>query len=147
MHKCWLCGYSLPCGLWHKQSDKQKWAFEQASRCRQSSSQTSMGQTWLESKPRRVFYLSAPEPNKQLFPRAASHCRMCQYQCSLNNQTADRWRTLETLLRRFGLLHTAGGALGCSSSFLIEPFLIFFPLLHAHCKQTNKQTSTQTFTD
>lgn len=38
------------------------------------------------------FYLCTPEPNKQLFPRAASHCRMCQYQYSLNNQTADRWQ-------------------------------------------------------
>lgn len=89
-HKCWLCGYLMPCRLCHKQSDKQKQPYEQASWCTQSSSQTSMGQTWLKAT--LGFYLCAPEPNKQLFPQAASHCRMCQYQYSLNNQTADRWQ-------------------------------------------------------
>lgn len=149
-HKCWLCGYLIPRRLSHKQSDKQKQPYEQASWCKQSSSQTSMGQTWLKSKQHWFFYLCAPEPNKQLFPRAASHCRMCQYQYSLNNQTADRWQNtwdapeaLWTITRSWrGCLHFLKMLL-LFTSFL--PSLSFSPActqykhIHTHIQGLRQQ--------
>lgn len=63
------------------------------------------------------FYLRTPEPNKQLFPQAASHCRMCQYQYSLNNQTADRWQNTWNSPEAFWTITHSNRALGCVSSF------------------------------
>lgn len=88
---CWLCGYFVPRGLRHKHGDKQRQGCERASWWKQSSSQTSMGQTWLKSQ-QRWFYLSVAEPNKKLCPQATSQCKMCQHQYSLHNQTANRWQ-------------------------------------------------------
>lgn len=139
----------MPCRLSHKQSDKQKQPYEQASWCTQSSSQTSMGQTWLKAT--LGFYLCAPEPNKQMFPRAASHCRMCQYQYSLNNQTVDRWQnTWDSPEALWTIAHSWGSSWLCLH-FLKILLLIFSFLLsvsfspacthykHAHIQGLRKQ--------
>lgn len=89
------------------------------------------------------FYLGAPEPNKQLFPWAASHCRMCQYQYSLNNQTDDRrqntWDSPEAF---WTITHSQRGSGLCLLFFNLDfNFFIFSRLflsfLHAHYKQTH----------
>lgn len=117
-HKCWLCGYSTPHRLSNKQSDKQTQPYEQASRCKPSSSQTSMGQTWLKSKRRRVFILAHQSPINSCFlgRRQTAGCVRISTASTIRQPTDDR--TLETLLRRFGLLHTADGVLGCLFNYL-----------------------------
>lgn len=73
------------------------------------------------------FYLGAPEPNKQLFPRAASHCRMCQNQYSLNNQTADRWQnTWDSPEAFWTITHSRRG------SWLCVSLIFFLSLLQTH---------------
>lgn len=116
-HKCWLCGYSMPCRLQHKLSDKQKQAWEQGSRCKHSSSQTSMGQTWLKSKQRWVFISAHQSPISSCF-LGLRHTAGCVSisTASIIRQTTDD-RTLEVLLRHSGLLDVATGLVAESPRF------------------------------
>ncbi len=127
VHECWLCGYSMPRRLCHKHSDKQTEPYEQASRRKQPSSQTSMGQTWLKSKQCRVFISTHQNPINSCFlglRHTAGRAGIST--ASIIRQPTDD-RTLQTLLRRFGLLHTADGVLG-SVSLIV--FLLCLPCMH-----------------
>lgn len=85
-----------------------------------------MGQTCLKSKQHWVFISAHQSPISSCFLglRHTAGCVSISTASIIRQPTDDR--TLETLLRRFGLLHTDDGALGCVSSFFNLAFNLFF---------------------
>lgn len=111
-HKCWLYGFCVPCSRSHKQRDKQKQPNEHVSRCEHSSSQTR-----LKSKRHRVFISAHQNPMSSCFLglRHTAGCVSISTASTIRQQADDR--TLETLLRQIGLLHTDDGLLPVSLFF------------------------------